>query len=96
MNIYGHIPLEKRRELHICSIMFRHSKSGENIDNYKPNIRLRNRKKIKFKVSFTSLTKVSKSPFHRGVKIWDRLNEDTQRATTKVTFKNMVKQQLAR
>ena len=87
MNIYGYIQLEKRSELHICSIMFRLSKRGENIDNYKPNIRLRNRNKIKFKVSFTSLTKVLKSPFYRGVKMWDRLNEDTHICTKYLSMK---------
>ena len=61
LNIYGLIPLEKRRELHMCAIMFRQSKIIENIDNYKPNICLRNRNKLKFKKPFTSLTKVLKS-----------------------------------
>ena len=80
--LYGLIPLKKRRKLHMCAMMFRQSKDTENMDNYRPNINLRNRNKLKFKQPFTSLTKVLNSPFYRGVKLWDMLNEETQRATT--------------
>ena len=47
--------------------------------------------KIKFKIQRTSLTKVNKSPFYQGVQLWNRLNRDVQRATTKVKFKTMLK-----
>ena len=76
--LYGFIPLKKRRKLHTCAIMFRQSKDAENMDNYMPNINLRNRNKLKFKQLFTSLTKVLNSPFYIGVKLWDRLKDRHQ------------------
>ena len=38
----------------------------------------------------TKLTKVAYSPYYRGVRLWDRLNESTQKATTKVKFKQLI------
>ena len=54
------------------------------IDTDRPEIVLRSRDKIKF---VTKLTKVMKSPYYRGISLWDMLNEEQQRATTKVRFK---------
>ena len=56
---------------------------------YRANIELRNNSKIKFKTRTTKLTKVANSPYHRRVWLWDRLNESTQKATTKVKFKQL-------
>ena len=35
-------------------------------------------------------TKVMKSPYYRGVSLWDRLTEEVQRATMKVRFKRQI------
>ena len=40
-----------------------------NLDNYRSEINLRNNRKVKFKIPKTSLTKVNKSPFYRGVRL---------------------------
>ena len=38
-------------------------------ENQRPKIQLRNRGKIKFKVPYTTLTKVHNSPFYKGAKL---------------------------
>ena len=50
-----------------------------NLENQRPKIQLRNRGKIKFKVPYTTLTKVQNSPFYRGAKLWERLPEGVQK-----------------
>ena len=60
------------------------------LEQYRANIELRNNSKIKFKTRTTKLTKVANSPYYRGVRLWDRLNESTQKATTEVKFKQLI------
>ena len=60
------------------------------IDTTRPEIVLRSRNKIKLLTPKTNLTKVMKSPYHRGVSMWDRLTEEVQRATMKVRFKRQI------
>ena len=54
---------------------------------YKDYVILRSRNKIEFQTPVTTLTKVMKSPYYRGVSLWDMLNEEVLGATTKVRFK---------
>ena len=56
----------------------------------KKKISILNNSKIKFKTRITKLTKVANSPYYRGVRLWDRLNESTQKATTKVKFNQLI------
>ena len=70
--------------------MYRISRINLYIDDERPEIILRNRNKIKFKTPITKLTKVLKSPFYRGARLWDMLTEDVQRAKTKVKFKQII------
>ena len=51
---------------------------------------LRNNSEVKFKIKTLQLTKVQKSPYYRGVSLWDRLPEDVQKATTTVKFKTLL------
>ena len=88
--IYGLESLEVRRQKHHLALMYRHSKTPENLDNTRPEVTLRNNNKVKFKIKTTKLTKVQKSPYFRGVSLWDQLPEDVQRATTKVKFKTLL------
>ena len=85
--VYRIIPLRERRRKHHLSLMYRLSKIETYIDTDRPEIVLRSRDKIKFRTPVTKLTKVMKSPYYRGVSLWDMLNEEQQRATTKVRFK---------
>ena len=68
-------PIRRRKEHH-CLIMYRLSKIGGNIDEYRPAIRLRNRKKVKFNC---------------GVKLWDMIPDGIQRSITKVKFRTLLK-----
>ena len=83
-------PLRRRKDHH-CMIMYRLSKLGRHIDRYRPTIRLRSRRKVKFKKQKRNLEKIMKSPLYRGVKLWDMIPEDIQRSVTKVKFKTMLK-----
>ena len=91
MRPYRHIELVNRRSQHLLALMYRHAQTESNLDNYRSEINLRNNRKVKFKIPKNSLTKVKKSPFYQGVKLWNKIGRDVQRATTKVKFKTMLK-----
>ena len=90
MSTYGLEMLLKRREKHHLSLMYRLKDDKDLLEQYRANIELRNNSKIKFKTRTTKLTKVANSPYYRGVRLSDRLNESTQKATTKVKFKQLI------
>ena len=85
--IYNISPLRDRRRKHHLALMYRLSTVEKYLDNDRPRIILRSRNKIKLRTSATRLTKVTKSPYYRGVSLWDMLDEKQQKATTKVRFK---------
>ena len=87
LGIYGIEDLVKRRKKHHLSVMYRQARIHTNIDIYRPETDLRSNLKVKFRSKVTKLTKVQKSPYYRGITLWDRLPVDVQRATTKVKFK---------
>ena len=89
--VYNHSSLVDRRKKHLLAVMYRHALENDNLEHQHPKIQLRNRGKIKFKVPYTTLTKVQKNPFYRGVKLWERLPGGVQKATTKLKFKAMIK-----
>ena len=60
------------------------------LDMDRPGIVLRNRNKIKFHSEVTTLFRVMNSPYYRCIKLWDRLAEEVQKATTKVKFKMLI------
>ena len=62
----------------------------EYLDLDRPEIVLRNRNKIKFHSEVMKLTRVMNSLNYRGLKLWDRLAEEIQKATTKVKFKMLI------
>ena len=70
--------------------MYRLKNDDTYIETHRPGIRLRSNNKIKFKTKITKLTKVLNSPYYRGVRLWDRLTENVQKATTKVKFKQLI------
>ena len=90
-NVYFLERPERWRKEHHCMIKYRLSKFGENIDTYRPTIRLRSRKKVKFKSNKRNLEKILKSPLYRGIKLWDMIPESIQRSLTKVKFKRLIK-----
>ena len=67
-------------------------KFTDKLDYVRPLIRLRSNKKVKFKkVLKRNYQLYLKSPMARGIKIWETLTAEMQKATTKVKFKNMIK-----
>ena len=84
-------PLRRRTEHH-AAIMFRLSKGGQPLDKHRPTINLRSRKKVRFRLHHRNMQRFLKSPLSRGIKIWDRIPHAIQRSTTKVKFKNSLKQ----
>ena len=58
-----------RRKRNLLKIMFNQSQNVENIDSYRPDRTLRSCDKITLKSNFTSITKIQKSPFYRGVSL---------------------------
>ena len=88
--MYALEPLVTRRRKHHLYLMYRLSKIGTYLDENRPEIILRNKNKIKFRTAYTRLTKVLKSPYYRGLTLWDMLPQQVQRATTKVRFKKLI------
>ena len=64
--LYGLEDLGERRRKHPLTLMYRHSKTSSNPDETRPEVILKNKNKIKFKIKTTQLTKVQKSPYFRG------------------------------
>ena len=87
LNMYDIEDLGVRRKKHHLSVMFRQSHDTNNLDSYRPETNLRSNLKIRFKNKITRLTKVQRSPYYRGITLWDRLPVAVQKATTKVKFK---------
>ena len=73
--------------------MYRQSKIDGNIEYRRPSINLRSNGKVKFKAKQRRKYELYlKSPKVRGVKLWEMLPLDVQRATTKVKFKKLIKE----
>ena len=67
--------------------MFGQSKDIKNIDSDRPKVTLRSNSKIKLKKRFSTLKKVHKSPYYRGIKAWEKLPHDIQTVEVKSEFK---------
>ena len=83
--------LESRRKRNILKMMYTESKNDANIDMYRPPRVLRSSKNIKMNHKFTRLTKIQKSPYYRGMALWDKLPLDMQTFYSKNEFKNRIK-----
>ena len=79
-----------RRKRNLLKIMFGQSLNTDNIDYYRPERILRSRHKIKLKVKFTRITKIQKSPFYRGISLWNTLPQSLQFEQNKVRFKSAI------
>ena len=75
-NVYAIESLRMRRKTHHLSLMYRLSRIDSYIDLARLEMDLRSRNKIKFSMAKTKLTKVMKSPYYRGVSLWDMLTEE--------------------
>ena len=83
--------LEIRRKRTLLRLMYNQSLSDENLQEVIEYMVLRSSKKVKIKSDFTKLTKVQRSPFYRGLKLWNKLPVDVQKEVNRVKFKERVK-----
>ena len=84
-------PLESRRKRNLVKLMYSESKNPLNRDNYRPKIVLRSSKSVKMSHKFTRLTKIQKSPYYRGLELWDKLPQDIHKIESKIEFKNKIR-----
>ena len=90
--LYNVQTLALRYREHLSSLMYRYSKKHENLDCRRPTMNLRSSNKVKFrKKGKRKYELYLKSPKVRGVKVWEMLPSNVQKATTKVKFKNFMK-----
>ena len=74
--------------------MYRLSKRGDFLDTYCLKVHLGSRGKVKFRYRKRNLKSIEKSCLHCGMKLWDMIPQDVQKALTKVKFKrglNMIR-----
>ena len=88
---YNIEPLKTRRKRNILNLMFDQSKDDVNVRVNRSNIKLRSANKKILTSQFTRLTKVQKSPFYRGLDLWNKLPENLQNEPSKLKFKNDIK-----
>ena len=91
-NSLGIEDLSVRRKRSLLRIMYSQSKKPMNVQNDESNMTLRSSKKVKLKSDFTRLTKIQRSPYYRGLKLWNTLPEETQKEHNISKFKAIVKQ----
>ena len=75
--------------------MYRYSRNEKFIDMNVNRENLRSTNKIKFQCPFTKIVKIRKSPFYRGVDLWNSLRVEHHRAENKKRFKSILIQTLA-
>ena len=63
------------------------SRDNKYVEKARPEVHLRSRNKIKFKIYKRVHEMYLKSPISRGTLMWDWIPESIQRSTTKVKFK---------
>ena len=90
-NRYNLDSLQNRRDMQLACTMFRLSKIDRYIEHTVYLENLRSEEKIKFKCPFTKIAKIKKSPFYRGVDLWNSLKVQHHKAENKKRFKTLLK-----
>ena len=75
--------IQNRIDIQLACTMFRLSKTDLYIDHSIYCENLRSEDKIKFNCPFTRVAKIRKSPFYRGVDLWNSLKVKQHRAENK-------------
>ena len=70
--------LHNQRKEHLLMNMFAHKINPEYVDMNRPDMLLRNHDGTKFKIRVTRNQKLYKSPYYRGVKLWEQLPNATR------------------
>ena len=82
--------LHVRRQRNILKIMFGQSRNNDNIKYYRPERVLRSNDKVKLKSKFTRISKIKRSPYYRGISLWNKLPQSMQCEQDKTRFKKAV------
>ena len=85
--LYGLSMPSVRTRDHHCVIMYRLSRTQQNLDPYRPMMTLCSRNNIRFRRFKRHLKGIDKSPMLRGIRLLDQIPQAIQRALTKVKFK---------
>ena len=80
--------LERRRKIQLLQIMWKKAHGGEALEQRE--VRTRGDVKIKFAKRRANTSFYQKSPYYRGVTLWDKLDNTVQKSTTKRRFKHAV------
>ena len=83
--------LKTRRKKNLLCLMYDQSRDHVNVQEQTCTIKLRSSNKIKLKSRFTRLTKVQKSPYYRGLALWNTLPVTLQTEPSKLKFKREIK-----
>ena len=77
-----------RRKTFMLKMMYKLSKTEDNVDRYRPEMLLQTGPKVKMKIAFTDKERVKKSPYYLCNQLWERLESNIQLSSTLVEFKN--------
>ena len=80
-----------RRKEHLLMNMFTNKNNPEYVDMNRPDRLLRNHDGTKFKIRATRNQKVFKSPYYRGVQLWERLPNVTRTLQVKKEFNHSIR-----
>ena len=86
--------LHQRRKMQLGSIMYRYSRNELFVDTVVNRENLRSANKIKIKCTYTKMANIRKSPFYRGVDLWNSLKVEHHRAENKKRFKTLLTETL--
>ena len=91
MSEYRIPSIRQRREEQLLAFMYSISRNPKYIDIRRPLMALRSSAKIKFKEKLTVKTLVLKSPYNRGVSLWNTLSEEQHHIRISKLFKKTIK-----
>ena len=73
-------------------MMYKYSQREEYVEQYKPQMELRTRPKVKMKLHTTKKERVLRSPFYLANKLWDQLDHGVQNLDTMFEFATAIKE----
>ena len=80
--------LDRRRKIQLLLIMWKKGHGGEAI--IPARVRTRGDLKIRFRKKRAKTSFYQKSPYYRGVSLWDTLDKEVQKLPTRESFKAMI------
>ena len=90
-NELGLMLLRNRRKVNMLKLVFKYSKSIENVETRRPDVVLRDRHKVKMKLPYSNKDRVLKSPYYISVNLWNQLDSDVQNIVSKGEFKKRIR-----